>query len=398
MKAAVVERFGEACSARTARSTGRRSGRSSSPTGPRSPGSSSSCTRASSRATSRWREELAALPDPPAVCVTEVPLLYEVGGESRFDKVVVVTASPEARVSRRIGPLREREQRLVPEEEKVEAGRLRLRERRHARRARRVRVRRHGHPVEMRVVLGGVLALWPPSSAASSTSSRRSRPGTSACATRSSTSTSSAGTPRSTTSTPACSRRSSTARAKFDADARSSSGRDRAHAAPARHRRGHRPAHRRQPLRGRRPLRPRRSTSATAPSTCAGCCRSTRTSASRWPPTTRARRTSTSGSRTAARRSPSRRPGSSSTTSSRRASSTPGPTRTSSRSTTESDRPRRGHTSRPRRRARRAFGSAKRSRAAAREARERAACTTRGCGPRALPAARARPRKSSVCA
>ena len=66
-----------------------------------------------------WREDLGALPDPPAVCVTAVPLLFEVGGESRFDKVVVVTASPEARVSRRIGPLREREQRLVPEEEKL---------------------------------------------------------------------------------------------------------------------------------------------------------------------------------------------------------------------------------------------------------------------------------------
>jgi dephospho-CoA kinase len=66
-----------------------------------------------------WREELVELPDPPAVCVTEVPLLYEVGGESRFDKVVVVTASPAVRVARRIGPLREREQRLVPEEEKV---------------------------------------------------------------------------------------------------------------------------------------------------------------------------------------------------------------------------------------------------------------------------------------
>ena len=66
-----------------------------------------------------WREELAELPHPPAVCVTEVPLLYEVGGESRFDKVVVVTASPAVRVARRIGPLREREQRLVPEEEKV---------------------------------------------------------------------------------------------------------------------------------------------------------------------------------------------------------------------------------------------------------------------------------------
>jgi len=66
-----------------------------------------------------WREELAALPDPPAVCVTEVPLLYEVGGEARFDKVVVVTASPEVRVARRIGPLREREQRLISEEEKA---------------------------------------------------------------------------------------------------------------------------------------------------------------------------------------------------------------------------------------------------------------------------------------
>jgi len=66
-----------------------------------------------------WREDLAKLPSPPKVCVTEVPLLYEVGGESRFDKVVVVTASPEVRISRRIGPLREREQRLLPEEEKA---------------------------------------------------------------------------------------------------------------------------------------------------------------------------------------------------------------------------------------------------------------------------------------
>jgi len=66
-----------------------------------------------------WREDLAKLPSPPKVCVTEVPLLYEVGGETRFDKVVVVTASPEVRISRRIGPLREREQRLLPEEEKA---------------------------------------------------------------------------------------------------------------------------------------------------------------------------------------------------------------------------------------------------------------------------------------
>ncbi|HET7515387.1 MAG TPA: dephospho-CoA kinase, partial [Gaiella sp.] len=33
-----------------------------------------------------WREQLAALDDPPRVCVTEVPLLFEVGAEERFDK------------------------------------------------------------------------------------------------------------------------------------------------------------------------------------------------------------------------------------------------------------------------------------------------------------------------
>jgi dephospho-CoA kinase len=66
-----------------------------------------------------WRERLAELPDPPAVCVTEVPLLFEVGGESRFDGVVVVTASPEVRVSRQIGPMDERQERLIPDEEKV---------------------------------------------------------------------------------------------------------------------------------------------------------------------------------------------------------------------------------------------------------------------------------------
>jgi dephospho-CoA kinase len=67
----------------------------------------------------RWREQLAELPDPPSVCVTEVPLLYEVGGEERFDAVVVVTASPEIRVSRQIGPMQDREQRLIPDDEKV---------------------------------------------------------------------------------------------------------------------------------------------------------------------------------------------------------------------------------------------------------------------------------------
>jgi dephospho-CoA kinase len=67
----------------------------------------------------RWREELARLPEPPRVCVTEVPLLYEVGGDAHFDAVVVVTASAQVRVSRHIRPMHDREQRLLPDEEKA---------------------------------------------------------------------------------------------------------------------------------------------------------------------------------------------------------------------------------------------------------------------------------------
>jgi dephospho-CoA kinase len=52
------------------------------------------------------------------VAVAEIPLLYETGGEERFDRVLVVTAPSEVREARR-GPLAEREDRLVPEEEKV---------------------------------------------------------------------------------------------------------------------------------------------------------------------------------------------------------------------------------------------------------------------------------------
>ena len=69
----------------------------------------------------RWREELAGIPDPPAVCVTEVPLLYETGSESRFDAVVAITADPAVRASRSIHPdLAGRELRLMPDEEKLE--------------------------------------------------------------------------------------------------------------------------------------------------------------------------------------------------------------------------------------------------------------------------------------
>jgi dephospho-CoA kinase len=52
------------------------------------------------------------------VAVVEIPLLYETGGEQRFDLVVVVTAPPDVREARG-GALAERESRLVPEEEKV---------------------------------------------------------------------------------------------------------------------------------------------------------------------------------------------------------------------------------------------------------------------------------------
>jgi dephospho-CoA kinase len=52
------------------------------------------------------------------LAVIEIPLLFETGGEARFDKVVVVTAPRELREERR-GPFGDREARLLPEEEKV---------------------------------------------------------------------------------------------------------------------------------------------------------------------------------------------------------------------------------------------------------------------------------------
>ena len=66
-----------------------------------------------------WREQLAKLPNPPQVCVTEVPLLYEVGAETRFDKVVVITAPTKLREARRGGWKDDREARLVPDRVKA---------------------------------------------------------------------------------------------------------------------------------------------------------------------------------------------------------------------------------------------------------------------------------------
>jgi dephospho-CoA kinase len=67
-----------------------------------------------------WRDALRALPRPPGLCVTEVPLLYETGGETRFDAVVLITA-PEKTRRVRAGPTVEaRSARLIPDEEKAD--------------------------------------------------------------------------------------------------------------------------------------------------------------------------------------------------------------------------------------------------------------------------------------
>ena len=66
-----------------------------------------------------WREQLGELPNPPAVCATEVPLLYEVGGQERFDAVVVVTAPAAVRATRTSIPAGQREPRLLPDSVKV---------------------------------------------------------------------------------------------------------------------------------------------------------------------------------------------------------------------------------------------------------------------------------------
>jgi dephospho-CoA kinase len=66
-----------------------------------------------------WREQLSELDEPPRVCVTEVPLLFEVGSEERFDKVVVITAPTALREQRRRVTRDDRDSRLLPDREKV---------------------------------------------------------------------------------------------------------------------------------------------------------------------------------------------------------------------------------------------------------------------------------------
>jgi dephospho-CoA kinase len=53
------------------------------------------------------------------VAVTEIPLLYEVGAETRFDAVVVITAPPEVRAARAPPSVDARAARLIPDDEKA---------------------------------------------------------------------------------------------------------------------------------------------------------------------------------------------------------------------------------------------------------------------------------------
>jgi dephospho-CoA kinase len=65
----------------------------------------------------RWVE---GLDESTEVAVAEIPLLYETGGETLFDAIVVVTAPEDVRDARRPGwPMAQRAGRLIPEEEKV---------------------------------------------------------------------------------------------------------------------------------------------------------------------------------------------------------------------------------------------------------------------------------------
>jgi dephospho-CoA kinase len=68
----------------------------------------------------QWRDDLAKLPNAPRVSVTEVPLLYETGGDARFDKVVVITAPKQLRRMRSDVATDDRESRLIPDREKLE--------------------------------------------------------------------------------------------------------------------------------------------------------------------------------------------------------------------------------------------------------------------------------------
>jgi dephospho-CoA kinase len=61
-----------------------------------------------------WRERQTA-----SLTVTEIPLLYETGGEARFDRVVLVTAPKSIRDGRRKALAGDRESRFIDDAEKL---------------------------------------------------------------------------------------------------------------------------------------------------------------------------------------------------------------------------------------------------------------------------------------
>ncbi len=67
-----------------------------------------------------WRDALAASGDPPAVCVVEVPLLYEIGADELVDAVVAIAAPGDLRARRLGRSPAERERRLIRDEEKLD--------------------------------------------------------------------------------------------------------------------------------------------------------------------------------------------------------------------------------------------------------------------------------------
>jgi dephospho-CoA kinase len=66
-----------------------------------------------------WQDALERSPEPPALAVVEVPLLYETGSDTRFDAVVVITAPEDVRSARTRVRSDERGKRLLPDEEKI---------------------------------------------------------------------------------------------------------------------------------------------------------------------------------------------------------------------------------------------------------------------------------------
>jgi dephospho-CoA kinase len=66
------------------------------------------------QATEEWLSGLDA-----EVAVTEIPLLFETGGEDRFDAVIVITAPDEIRAARTEQARDARGRHLMPDEEKV---------------------------------------------------------------------------------------------------------------------------------------------------------------------------------------------------------------------------------------------------------------------------------------